>query len=103
MGLQLLWALHQWTTTLDNNLGHCNHQAKRKKCCGQCINEQQHWTLQPSGKNKKNLDIASLDSNIGHYNCCGHCINGQQHWTTTLDIATINNNNNNSKKKAVDS
>merc|ERR1712167_71115 len=80
------WTLHHWTTTLDittavdiasmnNNIGHCSHQARAKK-----------------KERERDSDIASLDNNIGHYNCCGHCNTGQ-HWTTTMDITAINNKN----------
>merc|ERR1711898_3100 len=68
LATKMLWTLHQWTTALDIA------------------------AIDNKNKRERDLDIASLDNNIGHYNCCGHCINGQQHWTTTLDIAAINNN-----------
>merc|ERR1712167_378213 len=77
-----------WTTTIDittiNNKNAVDI-ASVDNIIGHCSNRQQQQ------KKERDLDIASLDNNTGHYNCCGHCINGQQHWTTILDITAINN------------
>merc|ERR1712167_186784 len=86
--LQLLWALHQWTTTWDI--------AAIDK------NKKKWW-----GKEKKERE---RERERGEREILGHCITGQQHWTlqllwtlhqwtTTFDIAAIRQKNNNKKKR----
>merc|ERR1712167_370307 len=81
--------LHHWTATLDittavgiasmdNNIGQqpwtlqpltttttTTTTTTKKKGCGQCINEQQHWTLQLLWA--LHQWTTTLDNNIGHY------------------------------------
>merc|ERR1712078_743042 len=78
--LQLLWILHQWTTTLDitainsknavdiasmdNNIGHCSNRKGEKKR----ERERETWTLHHWTTTldiTTAVDIASMDNNIG--------------------------------------